>query len=130
MTGKIEVLYVDDEPDIRTIAAFALGLDDGIAVRSLGSGAEALALLDAGAWRPDVVLLDVMMPEMDGPTLFLKLRERTDFADVPVIFMTARARSDDIARYLAQGAIGVVTKPFDPMTLADEIRSLLRVSAG
>lgn len=128
MSKILQVLYVDDEPDIRTIAVMAMELDGGLSVHPASSGREALDLVEGGL-IPDVALLDVMMPEMDGPELFAKLRERADFADVPVIFMTAKARTDDIARYRDLGAIGVVVKPFDPMNLAGEIRSLLGVSA-
>ena len=128
MTTPLQILCVDDEPDIRTIAVMAMELDGRLAVTAAGSGAEALALVEGGL-APDVALLDVMMPGMDGPELFARLRERADFADVPVIFMTAKARTDDITRYRDLGAIGVVVKPFDPLNLADEIRSLLGVQA-
>ncbi|QYU70567.1 response regulator [Leptolyngbya sp. 15MV] len=84
------VLYVDDEPDIRDIAELALGLDPDFEVRTACSGDEALAIL--AQWPPDVALLDVMMPRMDGPTLLTRIRQLPGFADLPVIFVTARAQ--------------------------------------
>lgn len=125
MTAMIRILCVDDDPDIRTIAVMALGLDPGMEVRSVGSGAEALALLDGGGWRPDVVLLDVMMPGMDGPTVLATIRSRSDTGALPVIFMTARARKADVDAYRDLGAIGVIVKPFDPLALAREVRALI-----
>lgn len=120
----LEVLYVDDDDDIRHIVELALGLDPGINVRIVSSGAEALVELDRSG-APDVILLDVMMPVIDGPMLLGLLRERPDTANTPVIFMTAKTRPADVADYRARGAIGVVMKPFDPVGLADEIRGKL-----
>jgi len=125
MTAQIRILCVDDDPDIRTIAVMALGLDPGMEVRSVGSGAEALALLNEGGWRPDVVLLDVMMPGMDGPAVLATIRGRSETSALPVIFMTARARKADVDAYRDLGAIGVIVKPFDPLTLAGEVRALI-----
>ena len=113
MSAPIQVLYVDDEHDIRTIAMMSLGLDPGMEVRSAASGTEALALLD------------VMMPGMDGPALLTEIRARPDIAVLPVIFMTARARQSDIDAYRALGASGVIIKPFDPIELAKQVRALI-----
>jgi CheY-like chemotaxis protein len=121
----IRILCVDDDPDIRTIAVMALGLDRDMEVRSAASGAEALALLDAGDWRPDAVLLDVMMPGMDGPTVLATIHGRGETSALPVIFMTARARKADVDAYREFGAIGVIVKPFDPLALAREVRVLV-----
>jgi CheY-like chemotaxis protein len=126
MSAPIRILCVDDEHDIRTIATMSLGLDPAMEVRSAGSGAEALAMLEAGDWRPDVALLDVMMPGMDGPTLLTEIRARPAIADLPVIFMTARARQSDVDAYRALGANGVIVKPFDPIELAKQVRALIR----
>ena len=128
MTTRMRILCVDDDPDIRTIAVMALGLDPAMEVRSTSSGAEALALIDAGEWTPDVVLLDVMMPGMDGPTVLATIRARIDCVAMPVIFMTARARKADVDAYRDLGAIGVIVKPFDPIALAGEVRSLTGMS--
>ena len=125
MMGKLQVLYVDDEPDIREIARFALGLDPDLEVRSAPSGIEALALLGEGDWRPDAVLLDVMMPGLDGPGTLSALRQLPGYETTPVVFITARAQTEEQSRFLALGAVGVITKPFNPMTLASDFRSLI-----
>jgi two-component system OmpR family response regulator len=123
--SPLKILYVDDEPDIREIATFALELDPGIEVATADSGARALAMLDEGGSRPDLLLLDVMMPDMDGPTTLAQIRQRPEFAAIPAVFITARAQPHERDHLLAQGAIGVVTKPFDPMALAGDVRALL-----
>ncbi|MEO7221257.1 MAG: response regulator [Devosia sp.] len=121
--SKLKVLYVDDDPDIREIATMSLELDPDIAVRSESSGRE--ALVTAQDWLPDAILLDVMMPEMDGPTTFRHLRQYPATNSIPVIFITARAQSHEVTGYIAMGAVGVITKPFDPMTLAAAVRGQL-----
>lgn len=121
----LTILYVDDEPDIREITTFALELDPQIEVRAADSGGRALAMLDTGASRPDLLLLDVMMPDMDGPMTLAQIRQRPEFAAIPAVFITARAQPHERDHLLALGAIGVITKPFDPMALAADIRALL-----
>jgi len=76
---------------------------------------------------PDLILLDVMMPGMDGPTTLKSLRGHDEFAAIPVLFMTAKVQSDEVEEYLALGAVGVIHKPFDPMALSDEIRALWQI---
>lgn len=120
----LNVLHVDDEPDIREVAALALEMDPGISVRSAASGREALEILKSDA-PVDVVLLDVMMPELDGPGTLEQLRSLPAHADTPVIFMTARAQSNELDRFLSLGAIAVIIKPFDPMTLGQQLRDHL-----
>jgi CheY-like chemotaxis protein len=120
----LHVLAVDDEPDIREVVEISLRLDPELIVRSCSSGREAIAV--AGDWSPDLVLLDVMMPGMDGPTTLVRLRESPRTRDVPVIFMTARTQSREIEAFLALGAKGVIAKPFDPLTLASLVRSRMR----
>ncbi|OBX18629.1 hypothetical protein A9995_11790 [Erythrobacter sp. QSSC1-22B] len=117
------VLYVDDEPDIREIAEMALGLDPGFEVRLAASAREALTI--AEGWCPDIALLDVMMPEIDGPTLLKMMRERQELANVPVAFVTARAQPSELQNFAMLDAVGVIAKPFDPMTLASTVRKLL-----
>lgn len=119
----MKILYIDDEADIREVALMSLELDSDLEVRDAGSGAEGLAL--AAAWRPDLIMLDVMMPVMDGPTTLEKLRENPVTEAIPVVFITARAQPGEIARFEALGARGVIPKPFDPMTLAETVRSHL-----
>ncbi|TVV73792.1 response regulator [Sphingomonas solaris] len=125
MTTPLTVLYVDDDDDIRSIATMSLELDPDMTVAAAASGAEALALLEDESLRPDVILLDVMMPEMDGPTLARHLCVMPRLRGVPLLFMTARARQADIAGYYALGAAAVISKPFDPLGLAAEIRAVL-----
>lgn len=124
----LSVLHVDDEPDIREVAAMSFDLDPGISLVSAASGAEALDRLEAGC-RPDVILLDVMMPELDGPGTLARLRQIAGHEHTPVIFMTARAQSSELSRYIALGALGVIVKPFDPMTLAASVRDTLAGAA-
>ncbi len=114
------VLYVDDEEDIREVVALSLQLDSGLAVAIRGSGVEALAYLESQI--PDLVVLDVMMPNLDGPATLAQMRKRPETAAIPVIFLTAKARRDELDRFLELGAIGVIAKPFDPMTLALQLR--------
>jgi two-component system, OmpR family, response regulator len=126
MTAQpLRILCIDDDSDIRTIAAMALGLDPDLDVRAADGGEAGLAIVEKGEWAPDAVLLDVMMPGLDGPEVLVRLRRLPAGEKLPVVFMTARARQADIDAYLALGAVGVVTKPFDPLGLAGEIRALI-----
>jgi CheY-like chemotaxis protein len=118
--ASFRVLHVDDEPDIREVVEISLGLDPVFAVRSCASGGDALAA--TVDWSPDLILLDVMMPDMDGPMTLTRLREQPQTAAVPIVFMTARAQSSELDRFLSLGAAGVIAKPFDPMTLAALVR--------
>lgn len=124
----LQVLYVDDEPDIREIAGLALELDPGIRVRLAESGAKALEALES--WRPDAILLDVMMPAMDGPAVLKALQGEPRWAAIPVVFITARTQAQDRQRLLELGALALISKPFDPMTLARELRSVLAAEAA
>lgn len=126
----LQVLYVDDEADIREIAGLALQLDPGIKVRLAESGAAALEAIGADGWRPDVILLDVMMPAMDGPAVLDALRQRPAAASIPIVFITARTQNQDRQRLLQLGAIGVIGKPFDPMSLAKELRAVIAAEAA
>lgn len=119
----LKVLYVDDEPDIREVAAMSLELDPQITVKLCPSGQQALE--EAALWHPSVILLDVMMPGMDGPSTLAALREVPQTHSIPVIFITARAQQAEIDGFIALGAIGVIPKPFDPMDLAQRVRQLL-----
>ncbi|MBZ4419226.1 response regulator [Myxococcus sp. RHSTA-1-4] len=123
MTTLRKVMLVDDEDDIRTIGNLSLSRVGGWQTVLASSGAEALE--KAAAEKPDLILLDVMMPGMDGPTTFAKLRAQEATARTPIIFMTAKIQKQEVARYLELGALGVIGKPFDPMTLPQEIRKLV-----
>jgi CheY-like chemotaxis protein len=114
------VLYVDDEPDIREIAALSLGLDGTLSVRTARSGAEAIAT--AREFAPDLVLLDVMMPDLDGPAVLGRFRADPQLANVPVVFVTAKTLPSELERFRALGAADVISKPFDPMRLLEQVR--------
>lgn len=116
------VLIVDDAPDILEIATIALRDVGGQEVRTATNGEEALASVRAA--RPDAVLLDVSMPVLDGPGTVSALRD-AGFADLPIVFLTASARRAEHARLRDLGVQGVLTKPFDPMTLAAELARML-----
>jgi CheY-like chemotaxis protein len=116
------VLYVEDEPDIQAIAKLALEAIGGFSVKLCSSGGEALEI--APAFAPDLILLDVMMPGMDGPSTLKALREIPALASIPVIFMTAKVQSHEVARYKELGALDVIAKPFDPMTLSETVKSI------
>ena len=123
--SKLQILYADDEPDIREVATLSLQIDPEIEVRAVESGAAALSLLDAGEFEPDLILLDVMMPDLDGPGVLQRLRTRPGFGATPVVFITARAQVSDRERLMALGAAGVITKPFDPLSLAAKLRGIV-----
>ena len=120
-------LLVDDEPDIREIIAISLGLDPLFQVHECSSGHDAVRTsID---WRPDLILLDVAMPVMDGPTTLAELRGNPRTATIPVVFMTARAQTHEQERLKSLGAAGVIAKPFDPMRLPAQVRDCVPVAA-
>ena len=121
MGSALKVIYVDDEPDIRTIVEMALSLDPGLDVRIAPSGREALDIIATG-FVPDIALLDLMMPEMSGRDLLTRLRGMPQFTKLPILFITASARQAEVNRYIDEGADGVITKPFDPLSLARNVR--------
>jgi CheY-like chemotaxis protein len=118
------ILHVDDEPDIREIVDMSLGLNPEFEVHACASGMEAIAA--AAEWSPSLILLDVMMPGMDGPATLTQLRENPATSTIPVLFMTARAQTREVEHFIALGAQGVISKPFDPMTLASQVQSHLQ----
>jgi CheY-like chemotaxis protein len=116
--GSVRVLYVDDEPDIREVVEISAST-----LRSRSAAALRKETLAATAdWSPDLILLDVMMPDIDALTTLARLRELPQTAGVPVVFMTARAQSSELDHFLSLGAAGVIAKPFDPTTLAVPVR--------
>lgn len=117
------VLCVDDEPDILSVARLSLEKVGGYRVSTCSSGVEALDRVDE--IRPDIILLDVMMPQMSGPETFRKLNERGNALTIPVIFMTARVQPQEVTEYFDLGATAVVHKPFDPMQLAVQVGEVL-----
>nr|WP_255558581.1 response regulator [Zhongshania aquimaris] len=117
-------MYVEDEPDIRVVANIALTQVAGFTVATPNNGAEALKLISS--FMPQLILLDVMMPGMDGPQLLERIRELSDFVETPIVFITAKAQSEEIQKLKSMGAVAVITKPFNPMTLGEEIRTIWR----
>lgn len=125
MTDTLSILYVDDEPDIRLIVEMALNLHPRLSTETASSGEEALGRVIGEGWRPDLIMVDVMMPGLTGPDVLAALRADPDTVHIPVIFVTARARPPDIDAYIAQGAKAVIVKPFDPMSLATQVIALI-----
>ena len=120
--GLKKILYVEDESDIQTVAKLALESVGGFEVLICSSGAEAIE--EAPGFGPDILLLDVMMPGMDGPDTLVALQRLEELKDTPAIFLTAKAMPSEIERYKELGALDVIPKPFDPMTLADQVRGI------
>jgi CheY-like chemotaxis protein len=118
-----KVMIADDDEDIRLVCELAVRRIGHWDVTLAATGEEALE--GARSEQPDVILLDVMMPEMDGPTTLAMLREDPATAGIPVIFLTAKAQKHEVERYLALGATGVIVKPFEVESLADEIRRIV-----
>lgn len=116
------ILLAEDDPDIRTITGLALGMVGGFEVRACASGPEAVDA--AAAFAPDLILLDMMMPGMDGLATLAALRRIPAAASVPVVFMTAKVQAREVALYREMGAADVIAKPFDPLELAGAIQRL------
>lgn len=119
----MKILLIDDDDDVRRIAQLSLSRLGRMEVVDAASGAA--GLLRAAAERPDAILLDVMMPDMDGPATLAALRANPPTAAIPVLFLTAKAMPSELERLLQLGALGVLTKPFDPLTLAAQVREAL-----
>lgn len=122
MTELQRIMHVEDDHSIQQVAKIALEAVGGFIVHTCGSGQQALT--DYEAFAPQLILLDVMMPGMDGPTTLQHLHQQFDLSKVPAIFMTAKVQSSEVESYKALGAADVVVKPFDPMTLSDQIRQI------
>ena len=129
MADNLErITYVEDEPDIRTIAELALTRIGGFTLQVCGSGREAVD--QAPGFKPHLILLDVMMPGIDGLETLSRLRENKETAKTPVIFMTAKAQRHETDHYRSLGAIGVIPKPFDPLELPMTITAIWHASAA
>jgi CheY-like chemotaxis protein len=122
MSALPRILYVEDEPDIQAVARMALEMVGGFEVKVCSSGEEAVR--EAEDFAPDMILLDVMMPGMDGPSTLEALRQKPSLVDTPVAFMTAKVQPSEVAHYKSLGAREVIAKPFDPMTLASQVRTI------
>lgn len=116
------ILLAEDDPDIQLVARLALKRS-GYRVNAVSNGRELLEQVQEE--RPDIVILDWMMPELDGPATCARLRADPATADIPVIFMTAKSQASEIERGLALGAAGYIVKPFDALTLGDQLRQIL-----
>lgn len=119
----MRVLIIDDEEDTREIAKMSLSILGGLDVIDAENGKEGIEV--ASRERPDVILLDMMMPIMDGPSTLEALRSNDVTRDIPVIFLTAKAMTSEIEKLKRMGARGVLTKPFDPTTLASQVQAIL-----
>ena len=115
-----KILYVEDEADIQAIAKIALQNVGGFDLKICSSGQEAIE--QGPGFKPDLILLDVMMPGMDGPTTLDELRKLPELESIPVMFMTAKVQPQEIEHFKSLGAVEVIAKPFDPMKLAEIIR--------
>lgn len=118
-----KILLVDDDPNVRKLAKMSLERVGHWQVAVAESGAEAMAIVVAE--KPDVILLDMMMPGMDGTMILSELKQLNEIADVPVIFLTAKVQMHEIEEYLSSGAAGVITKPFDPLLLPKQITEIV-----
>lgn len=122
MSGLQRILHAEDDPSIQAVAKVALEMIGGYQVLACSSGQEALA--QVARFDPQLILLDVMMPGMDGPETLSRLRELIDLKGIPVVFMTAKVQPEELDELRRLGAQDVIVKPFDPMQLAMRIRSI------
>lgn len=119
------IMYIEDDADIRTIVQIALEQIGGFQVSICQSGMEALQ--EAPAFKPDLFIIDVMMPKMDGQMLLSEIRKNKALSEIPIIFLTAKSQSSEVELLLKSGAIQVIQKPFDPLTLADTVKRIWEV---
>jgi len=117
------ILIIDDEDDIREVAALSLEATAGWHIFTASSGA--LGIEVATAEQPDAILMDVMMPGVDGPTTFVAMQQIPAIAHIPVLLLTAKVQGVDQRRFAGLGLAGVLMKPFDPLTLAQQISDAL-----
>nr|WP_199288680.1 response regulator [Pseudanabaena mucicola] len=117
------ILLIDDEPNLAQVIAVCLESFKGWKVQIANSGKEGLKIVEALA--PDAILLDVMMPEMDGFTVFQDLQQNAATQNIPVILITAKVQSTDLARFAQLGIAGAIAKPFEPLQIADQIARML-----
>lgn len=113
------VMYVDDDPDLRNIVRVGLELGGGFTVKLCATGQQALD--EVTEFQPDMILLDVVMPDMSGPQLLEQLKKKPDINHIPVVFLTSKILPEQLTQYEALGAIGVIRKPFNPMKLSEQV---------
>ncbi len=119
------ILIIDDEEDIREVAMLSLEAVAGWSITTASSGAEGIAMANAADPKPDAILMDVMMPGMDGPTTFRAMQQEPAIANIPVLLLTAKVQGVDQRRFAGLGVASVLFKPFDPLTLAQQISEVL-----
>lgn len=117
-----KILYAEDEPDVQTIVEISIWSMSDYEIKICANGKLLLDCVED--YKPDLILLDVMMPEMDGPTTLKNLQLNEKTKDIPVIFITAKAQAHEVKLFEETGVIGVITKPFDPTTLCSSIKEL------
>ncbi|HBC41915.1 MAG TPA: two-component system response regulator [Pseudanabaena sp.] len=117
------LLLIDDEPNLAMVIAVCLESFKGWSVRVSNSGKEALSIVES--LKPDAILLDVMMPEMDGIQVYQQLQANTHTRSIPVILLTAKIQNSDREQFTQLGVAGMIAKPFDPLAIADQIAQLL-----
>ncbi|MBO9376402.1 response regulator [Sphingomonas histidinilytica] len=128
MTPPIRIVYADDDDDIRELLQLSLELAGGFEVSTVANGQAAVAAVAAN--RPDLVILDVMMPGLDGPATLAEIRRIEAAGQVPIVFFTAKLQRDEVDRLMSLGAAGVLGKPFDPITIADDIIAIWKAHDG
>lgn len=116
------VLYIEDEEDIRIVADIALKTIGGLDTRCCASGPEGLATLEA--FPAQLILLDVMMPGMDGPSVLSEIRNNEQYQNTPIVFITAKVQADEVDQLLSLGANAVISKPFEPMDMAQKLKDI------
>lgn len=122
MRELTKILYAEDEIDVQTVVELTIQSMSDYEIKVCDNGKRLLECVNE--YNPDLILLDVMMPEMDGPTTFKHLQSTEATKNIPVIFMTAKAQVHEVETFKEIGALGVITKPFDPMSLCDEIKEI------
>ena len=122
VTTLERILVVDDDSAILTLAEMALSQLGGFQVKTTTSGEDAIACL--GDFNPDMILLDANMPGLDGPETLEKIRQHPQYSSLPIAFVTGETRQTEVDQLMALGAIGVINKPYDPMTLSEQVRQL------
>lgn len=123
-TPLSRILYIEDDADIRTIADIALAHLGGMELMCCANGAEGLKAIDQ--FKPQLILLDVMMPNMDGPTVLAKIRQQPRHQQIPIVFITAKVQASELKYLTDLGALSVITKPFNPIELCEQLKQLWR----
>jgi len=123
-----KILYAEDEPDVQTIVELTMQTMSAYEIKVCDNGKKLLECVEE--YNPDLILLDVMMPKMDGPTTFRNLQLNENTKKIPVIFMTAKAQVHELEIFKEIGALGIITKPFDPMNLCTEIENIWNNANG